>query len=279
MTGVIAISGATGQIGGRVAQRLAHHELPSRLIVRNPGKLRDPGVEVALGDFNHPDTLEQALVGVDTFFFVSAPESKDRADVQRRVVDAAAQAGVRRIVYVSFVSAAPDCTFTFGRDHWHTEQAIRASGLDFTFLRDNLYQDVIPLFAGDDGVIRGPAADGKVGAVTRDDVADAAAAVLTTHGHDGQTYDLTGPRAFTFTEAAAMMTEVLGRPITYHAETLDEAYQSRESYGAAQWELDGWVTSYEAAATGELDVVTDSVPALTGHPATDFRDYLATRTT
>ncbi|MBB3039476.1 SDR family oxidoreductase [Hoyosella altamirensis] len=275
MSGLIAVSGATGQIGGRVAQRLAASDARHRLIVRNPEKVREPGAEIALGDFTHLDTMRDALEGVDTFFFVSAPESRDRKDIQCRVVEAAAEAGVRRIVYVSFVSAAPDCTFTFGRDHWHTEQAIRASGLDFTFLRDNMYQDVLPLFAGDDGVIRGPAGDGRLGAVTRDDVADVAAAVLTQPGHDGETYDVTGPRAFTMHEAADMITEVTGRTVTYRPETLEEAYASREVFDAEQWELDGWVTSYAAAATGELDIVTDVVERIAGHPATDFRDFLA----
>ncbi|WP_041451250.1 SDR family oxidoreductase [Hoyosella subflava] len=275
MSGLIAVSGATGEIGGRVAQRLAASDARHRLIVRNPEKVREPGAEIALGDFLHLDTMRDALEGADTFFFVSAPESRDRKDIQCRVVEAAAEAGVRRIVYVSFVSAAPDCTFTFGRDHWHTEEAIRASGLDFTFLRDNMYQDVLPLFAGDDGVLRGPASDGRLGAVTRDDVADVAAAVLTQSGHDGETYDVTGPRAFTMHEAADMITEVTGRTVTYRPETLEEAYASRQVFDAEQWELDGWVTSYAAVATGELDIVTDVVERVARHPATDFRDFLA----
>ncbi|MBD8507133.1 SDR family oxidoreductase [Hoyosella sp. G463] len=277
MSGVIAVSGATGQIGGRVAQLLEAAGARQRLIVRVPERVKLPGADIALGDFTHPDTIRQALDGVDTFFFVSAPETRDRAEVQRRVVEAAAEAGVRRIVYVSFVSAAPECTFTFGRDHWHTEEAIRASGLDFTILRDNLYQDVIPQFAGEDGMIRGPAGDGRIGAVTRDDVADVAAAVLMQDGHEGESYDVTGPRAFTLHEAAEMITTITGQPTAYYPESLDEAYDSRERFNAEKWEIDGWVTSYAAAATGELDIVTDVVERIAGHPATDFRDFLATR--
>lgn len=181
--------------------------------------------------------MRAALAGVRTFLFVSASESRDRADQQRAVVRAAVEAGVRRIVYVSFVGAGPECTFTFGRDHWWTEQEIRASGLDFTFLRDNFYQDMLPLLAGEDGVIRGPAGDGRIGAVARDDVADVAAAVLTATGHDGHTYDVTGPRAITLTEAAAMISDATGSTITYHPETLDEAYASRAGYGAEDWEV------------------------------------------
>lgn len=276
MSELIAVSGATGAIGGRVARRLAAEGIEQRLLGRNAARAPQlPGAHFVAADYADPAGVRAALAGVGTFLFVSASESRDRADQQRAVVRAAVDAGVRRIVYVSFVGAAPDCTFTFGRDHWWTEQEIRSSGLDFTFLRDNFYQDMLPLLAGEDGVIRGPAGDGRIGAVARDDVADVATAVLTGTGHDGHTYDVTGPRAITLTEAAAMISEATGRTVTYHAESLDEAYASRTGYGAEDWEVAGWVSSYQAMATGELDVVTDTVPRLTGHPAKDFAELLA----
>ncbi|WP_280339294.1 NAD(P)H-binding protein [Nocardia neocaledoniensis] len=279
MPDTIAISGASGHIGGRVARALAGSGPSLRLLGRDPGRLPAlPGSTAAVADFADARSVASALRGVGTFFFVSATESADRADQQAAVVRAAVDAGVARIVYLSFVGAAPDCTFTFGRDHWHTEQAIRASGLDFTFLRDNQYQDIIPHFADADGVIRGPAGDGKVAAVTRADVADCAAAVLTSSEHSGATFDLTGPRAFTLSAAAAEMTRILGRPYRFAEESVEEAYASRASYRAPQWEVDGWVSTYTAIAQGDLETVTDSVAVLSGHPATDFTDYLATLT-
>lgn len=277
MNGLIAVSGATGQLGGRVARRLADLGARQRLLVRDPA--RAPGIEgaeIATADYADVAGLRSALEGVDTFFFVSGTEAADREQVHSGVVDAAVAAGVPRIVYVSFISAAADCTFTFGRDHWHTEQRIRASGVDFTFLRDNLYQDVIPFFVGRDGVLRGPAGDGRTAAVTRDDVADVAAAVLTGSGHDGRTYDVTGPRAFSMQEAAELIGAATGREVTYHAETLEEAYASRARYGAPQWAVDGWVSSYRAIAVGELDVVSDAVEQVAGHPATDFAAFVKT---
>jgi uncharacterized protein YbjT (DUF2867 family) len=194
-------------------------------------------------------------------------------------VDAAVEAGVERIVYLSFVAAAPDTTFTFGRDHYHTEQHIRAAGLGFTFLRDNWYQDMLPLMAGADGVIRGPAGEGRVGAVSRDDVADAAVAVLLGEGdhaeHDGRAYDVTGPEAITLHEAAEAISRAAGRPVTYHQETLEEAYASRAGYGAPDFEVEGWVTSYAAIANGDLDVVSDAVRDLTGHDPVTFTEFLS----
>ncbi len=277
MTEVIAVSGASGQIGGRVARLLSDAGLTTRLLGRTPTRIPAiPGATTARADFADPESVATALAGAHTFFLVSATESADRAAQQVAVVQAARDAGVERIVYLSFVAAAPDCTFTFGRDHWYTEQAIRASGMEFTILRDNLYQDLIPAFADEHGVIRGPAGDGAVAAVARADVAAAAAAVLTGKGHAGAIHDLTGPRAFTLTEAAAQMTEILGRPYRYDPETLAQAYASRAKYDAPPWELDGWVTSYAAIAAGDLDTVTDAVRRLTGRPPTDFADFLTT---
>ena len=131
-----------------------------------------------------------------------------------------------RLVYLSFLGAAPDATFTLARDHWATEEHIRATGLRWTFLRMNLYMDFIPNMVGADGVIRGPAGDGRVSAILRDDVAAAAAAVLRSDGHDGVTYDLTGPSSFSLAEAAALM------GARFEDETDEQAYASRAGYGA-----------------------------------------------
>jgi NAD(P)H dehydrogenase (quinone) len=207
---------------------------------------------------------------------VSAAEDPDRRRLHANVVDAAVDAGVQRIVYTSFYGAEPECTFTFGRDHWHAEQHIKASGLRHTCLRDNLYIDFLPLMVGADGVIRGPAGDGRVAAVTRDDIADVAAAVLLDDGgrHDGRTYDMTGPEAMTMEEIAVELSRVSGRRITFHNETLEEAYASRAHYGAPDWEVAGWVTTYAAIANGDLDQVSGDVEAVSGHPPMSLAEFL-----
>lgn len=255
----IAVSGASGHIGGGVADLLAEAGTSTTLIGRDPSRLPDlPGAAVARAGFGDP-ALAGALRGADTFFMVSATETADRAELQRRAVDAAVAAGVRRIVYVSFAGAAPDCTFTFGRDHWHTEQAIHDSGLDFVVLRDNLYLDLMPAMVGRDDVIRGPAGHGRAAMVARADVIEVAAAVLGTDRFDGRTLNLTGPAALSLPDVADALTAALGRPIRYHRETLDEAYASRAGYGAPRWEVDGWVSSYTAIANGDLAQVSGDV--------------------
>jgi NAD(P)H dehydrogenase (quinone) len=147
-------------------------------------------------------------------------------------------AGVNRIVYISFLNAAPDSTFTLARDHYFTEMHIRASGLKFTFLRDSFYLDSIPSRVSSAGIIA-------------------------------------GPKAFTFGEAAAELSLASGRPIVYVNETLDEAYASRASYKVEQWEVDGWVSSYLAIAKGELATVSQDIPNVLGRPAMGLKEYLA----
>jgi NAD(P)H dehydrogenase (quinone) len=273
---LIGITGATGGLGGRVAARLAAAGVPQRLIVRDASRapqLDGAEVRVAAG-YGHPEELRAALAGAHTLLLVSAGESEDRVDQHRAAVGAAADAGVQRIVYTSFVAATADSTFTLGRDHHHTEEAIRASGVAHTFLRDNLYADFIPGMVGPDGVLRGPAGKGRVAAVARDDIADAAVTVLTGSGHDGRAYDLTGPEAFTLREAAELMAEWSGRPIRFHNEDVQEAYESRMDPDIPDFILDAWVTTYLAIKKGELETVSGAVQELTGHAPIGLREVL-----
>jgi uncharacterized protein YbjT (DUF2867 family) len=268
--GLIVVCGATGRLGGRVARRVGGSP---RLLVRDPARAPDvPGASVAVADYGDRDAVGRALAGAETVFMVSGAETPERVAQHRSFVDAAVAAGVRHLVYTSFAGAAPDATFTLARDHWHTEQYIRRSGLAFTFLRDNLYADFLPLMVGEDAVIRGPAGDGRAAVVAQDDIADAAVAVLRDPAsHAGRAYEMTGPEAISLAEAAA----VIGRGVSYHAETLEEAYASRERYGAPAWQVDAWISTYTAIAAGELAAVSPDVETLTGHPATSLRELLS----
>jgi NAD(P)H dehydrogenase (quinone) len=272
----IAVTGVTGYIGGHVADLLAAADIPQILVVRDPAKAPAlPNTTVARASFENREAVRKALQGATEVLMVSAAEAPDRLSHHRTFVDAAVEAGVGHLVYISFYGAAPDATFTLARDHWATEQHIRATGVPFTFLRDNLYADFLPYMAGEDGVIRGPAGDGRTALVARDDIAEAAAAVLkNAHEHAGTTYELTGPRSLTLHEAARIVSETTGREVTYHPETIEEAYRSRAAYHAPTWQVDAWVSTYTAIANGELERVTDDVPRLTGHPATTLEELL-----
>jgi uncharacterized protein YbjT (DUF2867 family) len=273
----IAVTGATGAIGGRVARALASQGVDLRLVVRDRSRAPDLGVGVAQAEYADGPAMRKALAGVHTLLLVSASEHPDRVALHTTAVDAAVAAGVERIVYTSFLNAAPDATFTFVRDHWATEEHIRRTGLGHTFLRDALYADFIPGMVGSDGALRGPAGNGAFTAVAQDDVAAVATVVLTSAGFDGATLDVTGPERMTMNDVASLLTDVTGRSIQYVEETVEEAYASRAHYGAAQYEVDGWVSTYLAIAAGELDVLSTAVHDVTGRDPIALRDLLVAR--
>jgi len=270
---LVGITGATGHVGGEAARLLGEDGVPLRLLVRDPDRApRIGSAEVATAVYGGPGAAE-ALSGVDVLLMVSAAEDAERVAQHRGFVEAAAEAGVRHLVYTSFVGARDSAAFLLGRDHAATEQIIRASGLDFTFLRDNFYAEVWAEFGGDSGEIRGPAGDGRMAAVSRLDVAAVAAVVLREPAaHAGATYDLTGPEALTMTDVAEVLTQVTGKPHRFIDETMEEARASRAAYGAPDWLVDAWISTYTAIRDGELEHVSDDVPRLLGRPATSFAD-------
>ena len=263
----IAVTGATGRLGGRVARLLAARDVAQRLAVRSPERAPDlAGAVPVRCAYDDPELVRTALDGVETVLMVSGSETPDRVEQHRTFIDAAAAAGVRRLVYVSFFGASPTATFTLARDHWATEEHLRASGGTWTFLRMNFYMDFMPDLAVD-GVIRGPAGNGRVSAILRDDVAAAAVAVLRTP-RDGETLNLTGPSAFSIAELA----ERLG--VDYVDETDEEAFASRASYGAPDWEVAGWVSTYQAIRDGSLAHVSGDVRELIGREPTSLQAFL-----
>ncbi|MEO7037036.1 MAG: SDR family oxidoreductase [Polyangiaceae bacterium] len=274
----LAVTGSTGGVGGLVARQLAEAGVAQRLLVRNAGKA--PVIEQAVVlacSYADRAASERALEGVDTLLMVSGSEAVDRLDQHRAFIDAAKACGVKHIVYTSFTAAAPNATFTLARDHYFTEEYVKAAGIAHTFLRDNLYLDFMSALVGDDGVIRGPAGDGRFAAVTRADVARTACVVLQDPtAHRNQTYDLTGPEALTMSDAARTLSEARGTPVTFHDESIPEAYESRKRWAAPSWQVDAWVSTYLAIAAHELAVVSPDVERLTGQRPLTLTEFLRT---
>ncbi|MBN2319683.1 MAG: SDR family oxidoreductase [Acidobacteria bacterium] len=304
---MLAITGATGEVGGRVARRLAGLGVAQRLIVRDPSRAPDfPGAEIVrAASYGDAESMREALKGVDALFLVSArdrfgvahisaknrvkPPPYDRLRQQITAVDSAVAAGVKHIVYLSVLKAAADATFILAHDHFHTEEHIRATGVPFTFLRASLYTDNVPQSVSADDVIRAPAGEGRAAWVTRDDIADVAVSVMTGTGHEGRTYDVTGPEALTMAETAERLSTVIGRKIVYRAQTPQEARDTRSTsrlekfeaerrmltgHGLDDYEVEVFVTHFLQIAYGELDIISDAVPELTGHPAQSLMEYL-----
>ena len=138
---MIAVTGATGEVGRRDIARL-EAGIPHFSVVRDAS--RAVGECRVASDYGARDEMVAAFEGADTVFLVPAAENAERVEQHRTAVDAVVAAGVPRLVYLSFLGAGPDATFTLARDHWATEEHIRATGLRWTFLRKNLYMDFIP---------------------------------------------------------------------------------------------------------------------------------------
>jgi NAD(P)H dehydrogenase (quinone) len=278
---LIGVTGASGEMGGRVARRLAAAGLRQRLIVRNAGRAPQlEGAEVAeMTGYGDGESFRAAVEGVHTLFLVPGEEAPNRVEQHKTAVDGAVAAGVKRIVYLSFVKAAPDATFTLVRHHWATEEHIRTKDVAHCFPRMSMYMDFIPFFADAEGVIRGPAGQGRVGAILRDDLADVVATILRDPAaHDGQIYECTGPEAFTLGEAAEALSRTGDKAISYHEETIEEAWDSRRaSTGAEDWEIEGWISSYTAIADGDLDLVTGDVRRLIGRDPLSLEEWLSAR--
>lgn len=272
----LALTGSTGAVGGIAAHLLDDAGVPIRLIVRDTSRApKLEGAEVVQASHADSTASIAALQGIDTVFMVSGHENEHRVAEHTTFVDAAAEAGVRQIVYLSFVGASATSGFLLGRDHGATEDHIRASGLDWTFLRDNFYAELLPGFATD-GAIRGPAGDGGVAAVSQRDVGAVAAHVLLDPlEHAGRSYDLTGPEALTFSEVVEVLREITDEHFEYVDETLDEARASRAHYGAPDWLVDAWISTYTAIRDGELEHVSGDIPRLLGRPATSFAEAIA----
>jgi uncharacterized protein YbjT (DUF2867 family) len=283
--GVVAVTGAGGRLGSRLAFRLAAEGARQKLVTRNPDQVPrlDDGRPLpesqiaAIEGYDDDEGMRRAFGGVRTVFLVSAADAANRVEQHVAAIDAAVAAGVERLVYVSFVGAAPDAVFTFARDHWRTEQHLKGTGLRWTVLRDNLYHHALTTFVGPDGVIRGPAGQGRVASVSHDDVADVATAVILDEKpkrHDGVTYEVTGPQALTLGEVAGVLSEAAGRTIVYEPETVDEAYASRAGLDAEDYLIAGWISSYAAIAAGALEDVSQDVPRLVGRPARSLEQWL-----
>ncbi|MFV0429805.1 MAG: SDR family oxidoreductase [Arachnia sp.] len=273
----LAVTGSTGKLGGILAQILADRGIGQRLLVRTPSRAPQlPGATVHSCDYGDYEEAMAGLSGVKTLFMVSASESSERVAQHRSFVDAAAAAGVERVIYTSFVGASPEATFTLARDHFATEEHIRRSPMAWTFLRDNFYIDFMASLAGEDGVIRGPAGQGRAAVVARADIALAAAAVLGDPApHAGRIYDLTGREALSLADVARIVGAARGTEVRYHDEAVAEAYESRASYGAPAWQVDAWVSTYTAIASGELEKVSGDVERLTGTAPRTLAEFLS----
>ena len=215
---MILVTGATGKNGAEIIRRLSGRKERVRAMVRrHNGILRGtPNVELEYveADFDDPASLRKVLSGVQRAFLVTN-SSEHVEERQLRFVDLAREAGVKHIVYLSQLHAASDSPLRFLRYHAAVEEALRRSGMTYTNLRPNLYMQGLLMIGrtiASEGRFFAPAGDARVSVVDVRDIAAVAVAALTKSGHEGKTYDITGPEALTHAEMAAQLSEALERP-------------------------------------------------------------------
>jgi NAD(P)H dehydrogenase (quinone) len=283
MSHKIAITGATGKLGQLVIEALLSRGVPGAQIIavaRRPEALSElsaRGVDVREGDYNRPEALTAALAGADRVLLISSNDLGQRVAQHLAVIDAAKAAGAARIVYTSLLRADTSAMILAG-EHKPSEDAIRASGLAFTILRNGWYienytDNLANALAH--GALIGSAGDGRIAAATREDFARAAAAVLTTDGHAGKTYELNGDAAFTMRDLAEAVSAWAGRPIAY----IDMPQSDYQGALAGAGVPAGFAAILADADTairaGALEAVGDDLRRLLGAPTTTLQAALA----
>jgi NAD(P)H dehydrogenase (quinone) len=278
----LAITGASGPLGRHTAELLLDRVDPSDvvLITRRPDSLADlaaRGAAVRFGDFTDVDSLASAFAGVDKLLLISTDAVGVRLDQQRGAVAAAANAGIGHVIYTSVPQPTADNPALVVADHAGTEQALRDSGLQWTFLRNNLYAHMqVPGIqqAIATGQVVTNAGDGRTAYVTREDCAAVAAAVLAGEGHAGRTYDVTGSTAFSAADLAALASDIGGRPVdVVH---VDDAALIQGMVGAGLPEFVAELLASFGAATrgGFLADVSTTVADLTGQAPRTLADVI-----
>lgn len=272
---MIVVTGAGGKLGRLVAAELAARTNPAevRLASRHPDKLADlaaRGFPTVRADFDDPASLAAAFAGAKAVLIISGDAPNEvRIRQHRAAVDAAKAAGVGRVVYTSFTNPTPASRFTFAAIHADTEAYLKASGLTWTILRDNQYAENLGnalAQAKATGTLALPGASGKVAYISRADVAAAVAGALLGSGHDGKTYELTGPEALDLAGVAAAASKALGRPVA--AVDGDPAAFAAvfTSFGLPPFLVEALVSIYAAAAAGEFAAVSQDAAKLAGRP-------------
>jgi uncharacterized protein YbjT (DUF2867 family) len=275
---MILITGATGNIGLELVKKLSGSGQPVRAFVRSRARAQAialPGIEFAEGDFTQPATFPRALAGVDRLFLL-IPSSADVEQQQLNFVDMAKLSKLKHVVKLSQLGADAHSSARFQRYHGVIENHILKSGIPYTFLRPNLFMQGFLNFRStisSQGTFYAPAGNAKVSTVDVRDIASIAARALTEPGHEGKTYDITGPEPLTHVEMADQLSQALGKPIEYVDVSPEAMRETLLGVGTPVWRANGLLEDYEQYRRGEADLVASTVSDLTGSEPITFSQF------
>lgn len=265
----IVVTGATGHLGRLAIESLLAKGVPAAEIVglgRQVEKIADLGVTVKRVSYDDPAALEAAFAGADKLLFISGNEFGARPQQHRNVVEAARKAGVGLVVYTS-APKADTTDMLLAADHLATERLLAESGLPHVILRNSWYIENYSVERALAHGLAGSAGDGRISGATRADYAEAAAAVLTTDGHEGRVYEL-GGEPFTMTELAAEIARQSGKPVTYTDLPAEKYIEVLVSAGVPEGGAAILADSDRAASRGALHVEPNQLESLLGRPVT-----------
>ena len=280
----LAVSGASGHLGRRVVELLLQSGAGNIVaMTRAPEKLDDlatQGVTVRKADFDDAASLSRALAGVDRLLIISTDTlgpAELRARQHLAAIDEATRAGVKHIIYTSIVHAESGLPPGIAPSHYATEQALEASSLSWTVLRNSLYIDgslqSLP-HAVATGQLMAATGDAGAGYITREDCARAAAAALASADITRQTLDITGPSIITGADLAQIVSEVTGKAVTFVPITLEQKRAGLVAAGLPDFVVDLLASFDDAVAKGMLSVKSDAFVSLTRAPAQSVKDFL-----
>lgn len=268
-----------GKVGAEAARLLAQQQIPARVLVRDPAsakalELADKGVDVVAGDLRSSSSVEAAMRGIETVLLVSPAVPEQEIGV----ISAAVRAGARHVVKITN-KAAPDSPIARQRGQAQIEAALADSGLGHTLVRSNAFMQNLLMLApaiAASGGFGSSAGDGRIGMVDARDVAEVASRIAASPAeHVGKTYWPTGPAALSYPDAAAILTDVLGRPITFQTRTVEEDVRAMIAAGLPPTVAEDNARALGLFAQGDADYVTDDVPTLLGRSVRSFRVFAA----
>ena len=275
---MIVVTGATGNAGSEVVRALAARGSRVRAFVRDPGKARDKlgeNVGLAVGDFADTGSVCAALEGADALLLSCADDPR-RVGWETAAIDAAAAAGVRRIVKLSAATAEPGSPVAFWDWHGQVEQYLRASGTGWVILRSGWYMSNLLAAASRvaaEGRLYAPAGEAQIAMIDPRDVGAVAAAMLSNPGHEGQTYLLTGPRAITYAQVAAGLSAATASTVEFVDVPGDAARQAMIGDGMPGFVADQIVRMFGMLRQGVAAQVSPDVETLTGSAPRDFASF------